>query len=88
MEGITMTEKEYLDNFNQFMSREGLTNLSPGDDYEEFSTTPCDVCKSNLAGQRNNATGYHPESSSVFEYSICVDCLMFCANGDLPEHVY
>lgn len=85
-----MTEKEYCEQFDNFLSREGVINLSPsdGDKDEEFSTTPCDVCKSNLAGQLNNATGYHPESSSVFEYSICVDCLMFCANGDLPEHVH
>jgi hypothetical protein len=28
------------------------------------------------------------ESSTVFEYSICVDCAMFAANGDLPDYVH
>lgn len=85
-----MTEREYCEQFESFLSREGLNNLSPsdGDKDEEFSTSPCDVCRDYYAGQRHHATGYNPKSDAVFEYSICVDCLMFCANGDLPEHVY
>lgn len=84
-----MTEEEYLNNFNEFMTREGLTNLTPsnGEKDEEFSTQPCDVCRSHLAGYRHHATGYHMESSTVFEYSICVDCAVFSANGDLPPYV-
>lgn len=85
-----MTEEEYCKQFENFLTREGLTNLtrSNGENDEEFSTWPCDVCRSHLSGYRHHATGYHMESSTVFEYSICVDCAMFAANGDLPDYVH
>ena len=52
-----------------------------GDD--EFSWSSCDSCGSNLGGSRHAAHGCI--DSNVQHFSVCVDCIMYHANGDLPE---
>ena len=64
--------------------------------YDEghFSRWPCDSCDSTLAGDRHNAHAIHKEAfgpdakrpGDVHHLNICVDCLLFHANGDEPEN--
>jgi hypothetical protein len=58
-----------------------------------FSSLPCDSCGSHLGGDRNKAFGIkqiEPRPTTapfveLFPMSVCVDCVMYHANGDLPE---
>lgn len=68
----------------------------------EFSTTSCDSCGSHLAGERYAAHGLiasnkifqpwidteniPPEKTEVIHLEICIDCLLYHANGELPEN--
>ena len=62
-------------------------------DEGSFSSARCDICKTTLAGDRYvwhwvsgdpNATPPEPRAIE-HENDACTDCLMFHANGDLPE---
>lgn len=64
---------------------------NPGD--EEFSRSECDCCGSPLAGSRHAATILHmnKEQDGAVPYtplSVCQDCLMYIANGDVPDDEY
>ena len=53
-----------------------------------FSWAQCDSCGSTLGGDRETAYGLYRDDDDKLidiEMSICVDCIMFWANGDLPE---
>lgn len=52
-----------------------------------FSWRNCELCDSSLGGDRFPAHVVHHESDSVEHLSVCVDCYMFLANGDLPEYL-
>jgi len=49
-----------------------------------FSNCGCDSCGSSLAGEMHTAHGFS-EDGNIFCLSVCVDCVMFHASGDLPE---
>ncbi len=54
---------------------------------DEFSVNDCDSCRSSLAGARHPAHGYVTLSDGRREFvhmSVCVDCAMYHANGELP----
>lgn len=61
-----------------------------------FSSCQCDSCGSTLAGDRLPATAFipteprpdSPPMGEVIELSICVDCVMYWANGDVPDVWY
>ena len=71
------------------------------DDYEtlqiydeaSFSCGECNSCGSTFGGDRFNAHAIHKEAfgpdakrpDDVHHVDICTDCLMFHANGDLPD---
>ena len=48
-----------------------------------FSWRACDSCGSTLGGDRYAAHAIDDEG--ITHISICVDCLCFHANGDIPE---
>lgn len=53
-----------------------------------FSCYSCDSCGSNLAGNQYDAHGYVTLDDGrrmLCHFSICEDCLLYHANGDLPE---
>ena len=53
-----------------------------------FSCAQCDSCGSILGGDRYAAHGIpqdYKAGGDTYHLSICVDCLMFHANGDEPE---
>ena len=62
-------------------------------DEGSFSWSECDSCSSHLGGDRFSAHAIHKEAfgpdakrpDDVHHISICVDCLMFHANGEEPE---
>jgi len=58
-----------------------------------FSWSPCDSCGSSLGGDRHPAHGViadtieeaRQKDRAIEHFNICTDCLMFHANGDLPD---
>ena len=81
-----------LSPFELAVAREchGLT-VAIGDDVDEFSSSQCDSCGSRLAGSRQAASGIldaaHVKqgAAQIIDMSICVDCALYHANGDLPD---
>lgn len=60
-----------------------------GDGSDEFSRAPCELCGNNLAGSRHPATLFSYENKEVYTpYIVCQDCLMYLANGDVPDDDY
>jgi hypothetical protein len=62
-------------------------------DEGSFSWQECDSCGSRLGGDRFKAHAIHKEAfgpdakrpDDIHHIDICVDCVMFHANGDEPE---
>lgn len=53
-----------------------------------FSWSECDICGSSLGGDRYPAHWIYtaPDGRRSIEHErVCVDCLMYAANGDVPE---
>lgn len=70
----------------------GLVDVDTMDDprYEEageggFSWQQCDSCGSTLGGDRSPAHCYNPDTKTILHLDVCVDCVMYLANGDVPE---
>ena len=65
---------------------------SDGEEYNEgsFSWSDCDSCGSTLGGDRHPAHGIVQSDGdtlpkgTIIHMSICVDCLMYHANGETP----
>ena len=56
---------------------------------EEFSTMSCDLCGNHLAGSRHPATLIPLKDASDYTpILICQDCLMYGANGEVPDDDY
>ena len=55
-----------------------------GADDGNFSRSDCDSCGSVLAGQRYPSHGI-TQSGDIIHLDICPDCIVYHANGDLPE---
>ena len=52
-----------------------------------FSSHQCDSCGSTFGGDRSTAYGLdrkNPREHDPIELSICVDCVLYHANGDEP----
>jgi hypothetical protein len=51
-----------------------------------FSWVQCDSCGSTLGGDRSPAVGMWTDRGEfiTIDMEICIDCVMFHANGDLP----
>ena len=53
-----------------------------------FSWSQCDSCGSTLGGDRLDATGMWHDKSDKFvtiDMTVCIDCVMWHANGEEPE---
>lgn len=53
-------------------------------DEGSFSWRSCECCGSTFGGDRY-AAHYLDDDGKIGHVEVCVDCLMFLANGDLPE---
>lgn len=65
--------------------------LEIGELYDEggFSWHDCELCGSNLGGDRYSAHGItNDENEDILHYNICANCVHYLANGDIPEHPY
>lgn len=49
-----------------------------------FSWSSCEVCSSPLGGDRHPAHYWNDGDETVSHLSVCVDCLLYTANGDMP----
>jgi hypothetical protein len=59
-----------------------------GSEEGHFSWSSCDSCGSSLGGDRFPAHGFVKLGSGkevLTHFDVCVDCLLFHANGDEPE---
>lgn len=56
-------------------------------DEPNFSWHQCDSCGSSLGGDRYPAHGI-TEDGEIIHLDICVDCVMYHANGEEPERWY
>ena len=54
-------------------------------DEPSFSWSRCESCGSTFGGDRFNAHGIITETDNLIHFRMCVDCVMFHANGDEPE---
>ena len=52
-------------------------------DEAHFSWSACESCGSSLGGNRHAA--HYLDEGEIQHLSVCVDCLHFHANGDLPD---
>ena len=62
------------------------------DDHDDFSWSQCDGCGSTFGGARYGASGLIPrvgatiaDGADTITLSVCVDCVMFLANGEEPD---
>ena len=72
------------------LSQKEKNDLSDEDkqawDEGSFSWSDCNSCGSLLGGDRFPAHAIeHNPNHQIYHIDICVDCLMFHANGDKPE---
>jgi hypothetical protein len=69
------------------LDEEGLTEqIENGEAFDEggFSWHRCESCGSSLGGDRYAAHGFN-ENEEIVHLDVCVDCVMYHANGDEPE---
>lgn len=53
-------------------------------DSPSFSREACDTCGSGLGGDRYCAHGFMKDGNLI-HLDVCVDCVMYFANGDVPD---
>lgn len=51
-----------------------------------FSHSACECCGSYLAGDRTEAHSFD-SNGEILHWYICVDCVLYLANGDIPEYL-
>jgi hypothetical protein len=54
-------------------------------DEPHFSWSPCGICGSHLGGDREVWHWVDKDGAIIHEPGACVDCVMYLANGDIPE---
>ena len=61
--------------------------VEAGDSLSEgsFSWEPCDICGSHLGGDRFSAHALD-DDGQIIHLEVCTDCVMFMANGELPDN--
>ena len=87
-----MTQEQYIEtvenNLNEFQYLS--TGLCPGcaECKEEpwFSSRTCEICGTNLGGNRVSGHCVDADGEICHIDSICTDCECYIANGDVPSH--
>lgn len=54
-------------------------------DEPSFSWSACDLCGSHLGGDRYPYHWIDPNGDLCHGFGACVDCLVYWANGNIPE---
>jgi hypothetical protein len=83
---LTPAQAEWLARYNQ--QTEGFEIHAVGDGEAFFSWAPCDTCGCVLGGDRFDCTlikGPGEQAKERIEVRSCTDCVLFAANGTLPE---
>ena len=65
--------------------REMWANGEVYDYGNEFSTSPCGICGTRMAGRREVWHWIADDGTIMHEDDACTDCVMFWNNGDEPE---
>lgn len=73
--------EDFVERFKQ--QTEGISYIGIALGESSFSWSSCDTCGSQLGGDRYETTGML--DGDVVSMDSCVDCVMYIANGDIPE---
>lgn len=88
LEGIDHLSPGVVEDCSECNIPEGLSD-EERQMYEEpsFSRSPCDGCGSTFGGDRHPVHGFATWSGKqhLIHLDVCVDCIMFIANGEEPE---
>jgi len=78
--------QECLDGHDICCEHKALYMLDKGEIVDEghFSWSACDACGGGLGGDRYAAHGV-TANREIIHFEICQDCLLYMANGDLPD---
>lgn len=69
-----------------FFTTQGVNSLSASTDIHPFfAASPCECCRTTLAGDRWDALAYHPATKTTIGYSVCYDCLYYVEHGELDD---
>jgi len=86
--GFSWNCPECLNNYDICCEHKGEHMYQKGEIVDEgsFSHNACDICGSKLGGNRFSAHGVlDTDHKEIVHLEVCVDCIMYMANGDLPE---
>jgi hypothetical protein len=82
--------KKWIDRVERGIPRGHDVVCGDSEKDEEFSWRPCELCGCKLAGSRHHAIAIQLrwEVFEPIDMMVCQDCLLFLANGDIPEDEY
>ena len=84
----TFEDDDFTDNLCPTCGHEGVLTIEDEDECSDelgFSAMACECCGSPLAGDRFAVTLHHSDPDLSMPYRVCQDCLMYIANGDIPD---
>ncbi len=82
---LSKKQKQWVKNIQTAFK--GL-QLCSGDEDLGFSWSGCDCCSSDLGGDRFKAVALNNKTMEHYDLEVCVDCVQYIANGDVPEDEY
>ena len=71
--------------FTDAITRRNNDNLCCDGEELGFSWRACDCCGSSLGGDRFKACKL-TKDHEVIDFSVCVDCILYIANGEVPDN--
>lgn len=84
--------EEYKKEVEAFFTRENIEGFSCGTLEEPdgecepyFSWQPCMCCQGTLGGNRHDVIAYNEIDKTIYEYSVCDDCVYYCEYGKLDD---
>jgi hypothetical protein len=83
----TFAEDDFLEDLCPTCGNYGTLTIEDEDEVSDdlgFSHENCDCCGSPLGGDRHAASLINPGHDAL-PLSVCSDCLMYIANGDVPD---
>lgn len=80
-------ERAWIERVTTSLAFHDLRSCTPVDDSEgSFSWYRCSLCRCDLGGNRTRCNGCSQSTGEVVDVdSVCDDCILYLANGDLPD---
>lgn len=74
-----------MNDFTEAITKRGNDDLTYGGEELGFMMKSCECCGSSLHGDRYKAHKL-TAGNEIRNYSVCIDCIVYIANGELPEN--